>query len=225
MPLAKICASIAAENISGLVAQAKKAFDTGADFVEARLDFLAAEQVVEASERIDKDRSIFTLRPKSQGGRFPGSEEERIKLLRRLAEKRPMLLDIELETLQRNDNLADYLELASIPILVSWHDFEKTPPNDSLADRILEMRLYSNYIKVVTTAGSIDDAIRLMLLYENAIGIHPIIFAMGELGVLTRVLCTLYGAPFTYAAIEKAVAPGQLTIAQMRQLYGGIRSP
>jgi 3-dehydroquinate dehydratase-1 len=225
MPLAKICASLAAENISDLVAQAEKAFDIGADFIEARLDFIAPEQVMDATERIDKNRSVFTLRSKSQGGRFSGSEEERVKLLRKLAEKRPMLLDIELETLQKNDNLADYLELASVPILVSWHDFEKTPPNDSLADVIMEMRLYSNYIKVVTTARTVDDATRLMLLYENAIGLHPIIFAMGEAGVITRVLCALYGAPYTYAAIEKAVAPGQLTIAQMKQLYGGIRSP
>jgi 3-dehydroquinate dehydratase-1 len=224
MALAKICASLAAENASDLVAQAKHAFDLGADFVEARLDFVAPDQVLQAADGIDKDRAVFTLRSKSQGGRFSGTEQERVKLLRKLAEKRPMLIDVELETLQANDNLADYLELASIPTLVSWHDFEKTPPNDELADIISEMRLYSNYVKVVTTAKSIDDAARLMSLYENALGLHPIIFAMGEAGVVTRVLCALYGAPYTYAAAEKAVAPGQLTIAQMKQLYSGIRS-
>jgi 3-dehydroquinate dehydratase-1 len=46
---------------------------------------------------------------------------------------------------------------------------------------------------------------------------------MGEAGVMTRVLAPLYGAPFTYAALEKAVAPGQLTVAQMRKLYDGIK--
>ncbi|AIC14780.1 type I 3-dehydroquinate dehydratase [Nitrososphaera viennensis] len=225
MPLAKICASIAAENANDLVAQAKNAFDLGADFVEARLDFIVTpEQVMQAADGIDKDRAVFTLRSKSQGGRFSGTEEERVRLLRKLAEKRPMLIDVELETLQANDNLADYLELASIPTLVSWHDFEKTPPNDELADIIMEMRLYSNYVKVVTTARSVEDSVRLMSLYESAIGLHPIIFAMGEAGVMTRVLCALYGAPYTYAAVEKAVAPGQLTIAQMKQLYGSIRS-
>ncbi|WP_226986928.1 type I 3-dehydroquinate dehydratase [Candidatus Nitrososphaera evergladensis] len=224
--MAKICASIAAENASDLVAQAKTAFDLGADFIEARLDFIVAQdQVMQAADGIDKDRAVFTLRSKSQGGRFSGTEQERVKLLRKLAEKRPMLLDVELETLQANDNLADYLELASIPTLVSWHDFEKTPPNDNLADIITEMRLYSNYVKIVTTANSVEDSVRLMSLYENAmLGLHPIIFAMGEAGVMTRVLCALYGAPYTYAAVEKAVAPGQLTIAQMKQLYGSIRS-
>jgi 3-dehydroquinate dehydratase-1 len=224
MPLAKICASLAAENASDLAAQAKNAFDLGADFIEARLDFIAPEHVMQAADGIDKDRAVFTLRSKNQGGRFSGTEEERVKLLRKLAEKRPMLVDVELETLQANDNLADYLELASIPTLVSWHDFEKTPPNDEIADIITEMRLYSNYVKVVTTAKSVEDSVRLMSLYENSLGLHPIIFAMGEAGVVTRVLCALYGAPYTYAALEKAVAPGQLTIAQMKQLFSSIRS-
>jgi 3-dehydroquinate dehydratase-1 len=221
--LAKICVSIAEASSASLAAQAKKALDAGADYIEARLDFIAPDEVMKAAEAIDKDRSVFTLRPKSQGGRFSGTEEERVKLLRKLAEKKPMLVDVELETLQANDNLADYLELASIPVLVSWHNFESTPPNEELSEILTEMRIYSNYVKVVTTAKSVDDAARLMLLYQNTAGLYPIIFAMGEAGVMTRVLCALYGAPYTYAALDKAVAPGQLTLAQMRQLCDGIR--
>jgi 3-dehydroquinate dehydratase-1 len=85
------------------------------------------------------------------------------------------------------------------------------------------MRIFSTYVKVVTTAKSIDDSLRLMRLYENAVGLHPIIFAMGEAGIITRVLSVLYGAPYTYAALEKAVALGQLTFEQMRNLYDGIK--
>jgi 3-dehydroquinate dehydratase I len=33
-------------------------------------------------------------------------------------------------------------------------------------------------------------------------------------------LCTVVGnAPFTYASLEKALAPGQLTLQQMKKLY------
>jgi 3-dehydroquinate dehydratase-1 len=223
MSLAKVCVSLAAEGVSDLVAQAKKAFDLGADFIEARLDFLAIEDVIRAAETIDKSNAVFTLRSKSQGGMFSGTEYQRIKLLRKLAEMRPMLLDVELQTLQTNDNLADYLELASIPTLVSWHDFEKTPPIEELAEVITEMRIYSNYVKIVTTAKSVDDAIRLLTLYKNANGLYPIIFAMGEAGVMTRILCALYGAPYTYSALEKAVAKGQLTLIQTKQIFSGIR--
>jgi len=220
----KVCVSIAVDGIDELMAQANKAFGLGADFVEFRFDFFKPDLVMPAAESVDgvKNRAVFTLRSVSQGGKFSGTEEERMRLLRKLAEKRPMLVDVELETLQKNDNLADYLELANIPVLVSWHNFEGTPATEDLSKILTEMRLYSNYAKIVTMAKSVSDSLRLLDLYENAIGLYPIIFAMGEAGVLTRVLCTMYGAPFTYAALETAVAPGQLTVAQMRKLYDRI---
>lgn len=223
--MAKICVTIAEESVGKVKEQIKQAFDAGADFVEVRFDFLKPAEVMTAVDIIGEDRGkcVFTLRSSAQGGKFPGTEEERMRLLRKLAEAKPMLVDVELDTLTANDNLADYLELASIPTLVSWHDFEKTPPNEELSSIITEMRIFSTYIKVVTTAKSVDDSLRLMGLYESALGLHPIIFAMGEAGVLTRVMSVLYGAPYTYAALDKAVAPGQLTLAQMRKLYDGIK--
>lgn len=222
--MAKICVSVATDSIDDMKAQVKKALAL-ADYVEIRFDFFKPEKVMPAVDAVgdDKSRAVFTLRTKEQGGKFSGSEEERSGLLRKLAEAKPMLLDVELDTLKANDNLADYLELASIPVLVSWHDFNKTPPNDELIEVLNEMRVYSNYVKVVTTAKSIDDSLRLLQLYESTFGLYPLIFAMGEAGVMTRVLAPLYGAPFTYAALEKAVAPGQLTVAQMRKLYDGIK--
>ena len=64
-----------------------------------------------------------------------------------------MLLDVELDTIKENDELADFLE--KTPILVSWHDFQQTPPSDELAHILSEMRIYSHYVKVVTTAKSV----------------------------------------------------------------------
>jgi 3-dehydroquinate dehydratase-1 len=223
----KICVSIASEDASSIVKNADRAFSLGADYVEVRFDFLNPDllsEALQAAKRI-KDRSIFTLRSKFQGGMFAGSERDRLQWLYRFAEEEPMLLDVELDTLQKNDNLADFLEGKRNPLLVSWHDFEKTPPTDTLSDLLSEMRTYSNYVKIVTNARSLDDSLRLLELYETAIGLFPIFFAMGDAGVLSRILCTLIGnAPFTYASLEKAVAPGQLTVQQMKKLYQKISS-
>jgi 3-dehydroquinate dehydratase-1 len=219
---AKICVSIAPEDVQSIPKQADLAFELGADYVEIRFDFLKPEQLqaaIDAARNI-KGRAVFTLRSKDQGGKFAGSEQQRVQWLHRLAEQKPMLLDVELATLQENDELADFLERQKTPVLVSWHDFQQTPPNDELADVLSEMRIYSNYVKVVTTARGVDDSLRLLELYDTATGLHPIFFAMGEAGVLSRVMCTVMGnAPFTYASLEKAVAPGQLTVKQMRRLY------
>lgn len=222
----KICVSIAPEDVPSISKQADQAFELGADYVEIRFDFLKPEKLqsaIDAAKGI-KSRAVFTLRSKDQGGRFAGSEQDRVKWLRKLAEQKPMLLDVELHTLQENDELADYLESQKTPLLMSWHDFQKTPPNDRLADVLSEMRIYSNYVKVVTTANGVEDSLRLLELYDTATGLHPIFFAMGEAGVISRVMCTVTGnAPFTYASLGNAVAPGQLTVKQMRKLYDSMK--
>jgi 3-dehydroquinate dehydratase-1 len=218
--------SIATEDVHSIAKQADQAFELGADYVEIRFDFLKPEQLqsaVDAAKSI-KSKAVFTLRSKDQGGKFAGSEQDRVKWLYRLAEQKPMLLDVELDTLQENDELADFLESQKTPVLVSWHDFQKTPPNDKIADILSEMRVFSNYVKVVTTAKSVNDSLRLLEMYDTATGLHPIFFAMGEAGVVSRVMCTVIGnAPFTYASLENAVAPGQLTVKQMRKLYDSMK--
>ncbi|MDQ3961859.1 MAG: type I 3-dehydroquinate dehydratase [Thermoproteota archaeon] len=222
---ARICVSIAPEDAKSIVKEAHRAFELGADYVEVRFDFLNPDLLPEALQaaRGIKDRTVFTLRSRSEGGMFASTEENRLRWLYRLADQEPMLLDVELDTLKKNDELADFLEKKRSPLLVSWHDFEKTPSSDSIADVLSDMRSYSNYVKIVTMAHSIEDSLRVLELYETAIGLSPIFFAMGEAGVISRLLCTVIGnAPFTYASLEKSLAPGQLTLKQMKKLYDKI---
>jgi 3-dehydroquinate dehydratase-1 len=227
VPLAgKICVSIATTgDVSLLKEQADSAFSLGADFAEIRFDFVSSNRMQAAIDAVKgiRSKAVFTLRSKDQGGKFAGSEQERIEWLKKLAQQKPMLLDVELDTIKENDELADFLGKA--PILISWHDFQQTPPSDELAHILSEMRIYSNYVKVVTTAKSVEDSLRLLELYESTTGLHPVIFAMGDAGIVSRILCTIVGnAPFTYTSLEKAVAPGQLTVKQMRKLYDRIAS-
>ena len=218
--------SIGPEDAKSIEKEADRAFQLGADYVEIRFDFLKPDILPAALNAATgiKDRTVYTLRPKSEGGMFAGSEENRVHWLYRLAEQEPMLVDVELDTLKKNDELADFLEGNKSRLLVSWHDFEKTPPSDYIADLLSDMRTYSNYVKIVTTAQSIEDSLRLLELYETAIGLSPIFFAMGDAGVISRLLCNIVGnAPFTYASLEKIIAPGQLTVQQMKKLYDKMR--
>ena len=223
----RICVSIGPEDPESIEKEATRAFKMGADYVEIRFDFLSPDLLpaaLNAAKGI-RDRTVFTLRAKSEGGLFSGSEENRLHWLYRLVELEPMLIDVELDTLKKNDELADFLEKKKSPLLVSWHDFEKTPPSDYIADVLSEMRTYSNYVKIVTTAHNIEDSLRLLELYETAIGLSPIFFAMGDAGVISRLLCNIIGnAPFTYASLEKNIASGQLTVQQMKKLYIKMRA-
>lgn len=222
----KICASIGAIDLQTLQRKIHEAFSLGADFIEIRFDYLKisdVEQAIRIAETI-KSKAVFTLRSVDQAGKFKGSEAERLDLLKRLSISKPMLLDVEYNTIRDNDDLADYLDELNTPILVSWHDFEETPMNEALLDIINNMRIYSNYAKVVTTAKDIRDAFRLLDVYENITGLNLIAFAMGEAGVVSRILCTIAGnAPFTYAAVDRhTTASGQISLTQMRRLYDRI---
>ena len=223
--MSKICVSIAAYNLEQLKRQINQAFDYGADYVEIRFDFLNLsdmDQAMSIANTINK-KAVYTLRAPDEGGQFKGSISERIAWLKKLSASKPMLLDVELYTIKNNTYLADYLKEHNISLLISWHDFEKTPPDTELTKVLYEMRTYSQNIKMVTTAQTTVDSLRLLELYENASRLNLIAFAMGDAGVISRVLCVIIGnAPFTYASLEKAISPGQLTIKQMRKLYDRI---
>jgi 3-dehydroquinate dehydratase-1 len=223
--LINICASIPAENPETLRDKINRAFSFGANYIEIRFDFLDLSDMEEAlkiAENI-REKAVFTLRTPAEGGKFKGNNNDRIEWLKKLAMAKPMLLDIEYSTIQSNDDLANYCKTQKIPVLLSWHDFEKTPPKDELRYLLKKMRVYSNHIKMVTTAINIVDALRILDLYENAAESNLIAFSMGEAGIISRIMCTIIGrSPFTYAALEESIAPGQLTVVQMRDIYDKI---
>ena len=220
-----ICASTPAENPGSLRDKINRAFSSGANYVEIRFDFLDLSDMEEALKIAEtfREKAIFTLRTSAEGGKFKANINDRIEWLKKLAMAKPMLLDIEYSTIQSNEDLANYCKTQKIPVLLSWHDFEKTPPKDQLRCMLEKMRVYSNHIKMVTTAINIVDALRILDLYENAVESNLIAFSMGEAGIISRIMCTIIGkSPFTYAALEESIAPGQLTVVQMRDIYDKI---
>ena len=120
----------------------------------------------------------------------------------------------------------------------SYHDFEGTDSLEALK-AIVEKCVYhgADMVKIVTTAHSEADVVKVMSLYEwcrteaengnERIGALAdgglIAFCMGEAGRQSRLECLKHGAPYTYAALnaEEAAAPGQWPTAEMRKaVYG-----
>lgn len=221
----KICVSIAAENLEQLQYQISLAQKLGADFLEIRFDYLSRSDIEAGLRYADevKGRAVYTLRDKSEFGKFQGTDEERAHWLTRLVDAKPMLVDIEYIALQTNQNIKSYVLKNNTSILVSWHNHIKTPSPEELKSLMREMRKFSNYIKIVTMATSIEDSISTFELYREVSDSKLVAFAMGEKGIVSRVLCGLCkSCPFTYASLGSEVAPGQLTIMQMKRLYDGM---
>jgi 3-dehydroquinate dehydratase-1 len=190
------------------------------DYVEVRLDFLKKEQVPKVLEIIKKDlnKIVCTLRPKTEGGRFEGNEKERISIIKLISEYNPYLLDIEYNTLKKNKELVKYLKSTKTKLLVSWHDFKKTPKNTELQNKIKQMSKFSCNVKIVSTAKSTDDSTRMLGLYSKKGKNNLISFAMGDAGKISRILCLYLGSPYTYVSLGKAVAPGQFSIDEVNNI-------
>lgn len=215
----KTCVSIA-EETPNKIKQVLKTALTKSDFAEIRFDFLNADQVPETIELIKKDlkRTVCTLRPKSEGGEFIGSEKERISILKLIAEYSPYLLDVEFDTLRKNPSLVRYLKNTNTKLLVSWHDFKKTPRTAELKNRMDQMSRFSSNIKIVSTAKSTDDSTRMLELYGKKGKNNLISFAMGDLGRISRILCLYLGSPYTYVSLDRAIAPGQFSVDEIKKI-------
>ena len=217
----KTCVSIAQKTPRGLKKVVKKALKKS-DYVEIRFDFLKPAEVPKALELLKNDlkKSVCTLRPKSEGGKFSGVEKERIAILKLIAEYNPFLLDVEFNSLKKNKTLVKYLKKTKTPILVSWHDFKKTP-NIATLNRVLEqMAKFSKNIKIVTNAKTVVDPSYVLSLYGRASSLSLIAFAMGDYGRMSRILCLYLGSPFTYVSLGKSIAPGQFSLNEVKSIIG-----
>jgi len=215
----KTCVSIA-EKTPYKIKQTLKIALKKSDYAEVRFDFLKIEQIPEVLEIIKKDlnKIVCTLRPKTEGGKFPGNEKERIAILKLIAEYNPFLLDVEFNTLKKNSSLVRYLKSTKTKLLVSWHDFKKTPSTTELKKKMNQMRKFSSNVKIVSTAKSTDDSNRMLELYSKKGSNNLISFAMGDLGRISRILCLYLGSPYTYVSLGKAIAPGQFSADEVKKI-------
>ena len=215
----RTCVSIGEKNPKKVKSVLKKALSKS-DYAEIRFDFLKKSDIPIVLEDVKKNlsRCVCTLRPKSEGGLFVGKEDERKSILRLIAEYNPYLLDVEFNTIQKDKKLATYLKKTKSKLLISWHDFKRTPNESQLRVKFNKMKKFSDVVKIVTVAKSVSDASRLLSLYSVKSKSKTIAFCMGEQGKFSRILCLHLGSPFTYVSLGKAIAPGQFSVDEIKSL-------
>lgn len=106
-------------------------------------------------------------------------------------------------------------------LIISYHNYELTPPNDELISIINHsFKLGADIVKVACKANSEKDNINIISLYNCFETGTLISIAMGSIGKITRLAAPFLGAPFTYSSLEKDMetAPGQIDLISMKKI-------
>lgn len=218
----KIAVSIAARNTSEAIEMTRKAIDSGGDLVEIRLDFLEEEGSLQRIRRASKKQLIATFRSPRRPNISQLMEKKCAETLICAAKVGFDYVDIELET-KNVKSLVDTLQKLKAKTIVSHHDYEATATEVELNRLVRTCRSTgASLIKVVTTATSLEDNLRLLaFIRKQSRKSRLICFAMGRNGILSRILSPIFGASFTFASLddEQTVAPGQIPVEKMRRIY------
>lgn len=229
----KLCISATGRSLKDLINCARMAL-AQSQFIELRLDWL--KQPLEAIPHIASLLASSpgatvqaTCRRQPNGGEFAGSVEMQLKILLTAVEAGCKLVDIEIESAEQANSPEAQALLSQLRtkagIIISFHDFQKTPPLGPVITRLLKVP--ADIYKLVPTATEQTDVVRLLdeLSRLSALGGERWVgFCMGQAGVPSRVLALSRGSAFIYAAPASAdpaqlAAPGQLDADILHRRY------
>ena len=208
-----ICVIIGRTRHKMVVSEHRALAQRGAQLVELRLDWLANPPDLTFLLAERPTPVVCTCRRAQDQGRWRGSEEQRQALLRAAIAAGAEYVDIEA------DIAAGIRRYGTTKRIVSYHNFEETPEDlEEIHERLT--KLDPDIVKIVTMANSAIDSVRMLRLVAAA-KVPTLGFCMGEMGLLSRVLCGRYGSPFTYCSFssEREFAPGQISFDEMANVY------
>jgi 3-dehydroquinate dehydratase/shikimate dehydrogenase len=218
----RVCAVIAEATMDAARAAIKRAASI-ADMIEVRLDYLrdfdfADLDGLRALLEGKPLPTIITCRATSEGGKQQVDDRIRLRLLVEGARRFADYCDIE---------AAHYVQASALSpdisrLIVSYHNFDETPVDlDVVYDRVTALPAAVH--KIVTRANTITDSLAIFNLLERARGEgrRLIAIAMGQAGIITRVLGPSRGSFLTYGSLAsgKESAEGQLTCEELIDLY------
>jgi len=186
------------------IQQARRAAEADADLTELRLDLMDRPDPDAALAGRTKP-AIVTCRPQREGGRFHGSEDERLRILRRAHELGAEFIDLEWDA----DAGALIRDRAGRGVIISRHIFSGTPADAPAILDDLRSR-GGDVAKLAVMTDAFTDLLPLLTARRDA---SSVVIGMGGAGLATRILASRFGSRWTYAG--DAVAPGQITAARL----------
>jgi 3-dehydroquinate dehydratase-1 len=224
--LPKLCIPLTGQGVPALLSELQFAAALPADLYEWRIDCFFGDPLSVLPTVLEETKGkplLCTLRTEGEGGKAQVSPEEYERQITALLRAGGFgLVDLELawgeERVTRLVNLA---KEQGIGVVISKHDFEKTPPTEEIAQTLVQMKkLGADLPKYAVMPQNPGDVLALLSATWKAYQqVGPVItMAMGELGKVTRAAGGVFGSCLTFGAGQNASAPGQMEAEDLRAI-------
>jgi 3-dehydroquinate dehydratase-1 len=193
------------------------------DLIEARIDLFERRSPAHVEEILRNlgrygHPIIATIRTVGEGGRWQGSDAERERLFS-VALPFVRAVDVELSSRAIRQRVIAAAHAAGRSVIVSSHDFERTPATAVLVRRMHAARKAgADLVKLAAHARDASDLSRLLQVLVNHPSVPLIVLAMGPVGMVSRVLFGAAGSLLTYAFADgdAPTAAGQLPLRALQ---------
>lgn len=193
-----------------------------ADIIEWRADYLPKEVILQVApaifEKFAGRELVFTLRTRAEGGEIDLSPEEYIHLIKEVAQLyQPDYIDFEYYSYK--DVFVEMLDFPNL--ILSYHNFQETPEN--MMEILSELTsLNPKLVKVAVMAHTEQDVLDLMNYTRGFKTLNPeqeyVTISMGKVGKVSRITADVTGSSWSFASLDEASAPGQISLANMKKI-------
>ncbi|MGT2686687.1 type I 3-dehydroquinate dehydratase [Streptococcus porcinus] len=234
--LPKIIVPIVAKSAEAIIQAAKEIKGVDCDFVEWRIDhfeevmnFVAVADLSKLVRDLLGKPLLVTFRTYKEGGARPFTVESYFELYETLIERGQLdLLDVELFMPEEGvQNIIKKAHNKDIKIVMCNHDFDKTPSQEIIVERLRMMEEKgADICKIAVMPQSSQDVLTLMKATIQAREeLHqPLItMSMGSLGMVTRIAGEILGSAATFGAVQEISAPGQIPVTLLREILRTFR--
>ncbi|MBU8790271.1 type I 3-dehydroquinate dehydratase [Oceanobacillus caeni] len=227
----KICVPIVGETVEKIVEEAKYLTTLEADVVEWRVDFFEqVEDINQVKEALKKIRKrlpqtpiIFTFRSLREGGQKEISTSYYMELNRIMVQTGQVdMIDVELFNDEKDvKHLIDVAHDHNVYVIISNHDFHKTPNKEEIVARLRKgQELGGDIPKIAVMPKNTADVLTLLdatrEMKEHYADRPIITMSMAGKGVISRLAGEIFGSALTFGAAKKASAPGQVAVNELK---------
>ncbi|MCL7043078.1 hypothetical protein MKW94_003507 [Papaver nudicaule] len=220
-----ICAPIMGKSMTQMFTDMDEAKEIGVDIVEIRLDYLSSFNPHQDLPALIKNCStmltLFTCRPKWEGGEYEGDDSIRLDALKVAMEVGADYIDVELQVAHEFISSLDEKTRERPKIIVSSHNYHATPSVEEIGGLVARIQSTgADIVKIATTAVHVTDVARMFQIIVHS-QVPFIGLVMSERGLISRLLCPKYGGYLTFGSLEEGLesAPGQPTVKDLLCKY------